>query len=427
MKKILRYILKVLAQAVLAKYKPEIVGITGSVGKTSAKEACFAVLSPKFRTRKNLKNYNNEIGLPLSILGFESAGKSIFGWAMIIIKTIKLILIRDEYYPEILILEMGVDRPGDMKYLLSIAKPKVGVITTVGESHLEFFGTVDKVKEEKGSLIKELPVSGWAILNNDDEGTISLANQTKAKIFSYGFEERAKIRAKNISSLGIINNEKGILFDLIYNDTPYPVSLPRTISRPAIYSALAATAVGLAFNIEIREIIVSLKKFIPPLGRMNLIPGLNDCYIIDDTYNSSPQSAVAALESINNVKLPEGAKKIAILGEMYELGNFSEDGHKKVGAKAAEIKIDKLITIGDMASLIDKGAIDANMDKSNIFHFANKEVATVFINASVNPGDLILVKGSQGMRMEKIVKEIMADPQKAGELLVRQGSEWTDK
>ena len=156
MKNILQLKLKIIARMILCKYKPRVIGITGSVGKTSAREAIYAVLSAQFKARRPLKNYNNEIGLPLAIIGVKSPNKSILGWLGVFFKALGLLLVRDKNYPEILILEMGVDRPGDMKYLLDIVKPEIGVITSIGPSHLEYFETVKKIQEEKGGLVKDL-------------------------------------------------------------------------------------------------------------------------------------------------------------------------------------------------------------------------------------------------------------------------------
>lgn len=427
MTKILQYILKILAKLVLAKYKPQIIGITGSVGKTSAKEAVFAVLSPKFLVRKNLKNYNNEIGLPLSILGLESAGKSIFGWLGVFLKTIFLIIVKDKKYPEILVLEMGVDRPGDMAYLLGIVKPKVGVITTIGQSHLEYFGAIDKVKEEKGLLVKNLSTSDWAILNYDDKKVRELAPTIKAEIISYGLNGDAQVKAENINAIRLSRHQASLKFDLAYKGAGGTVLLPGVVSRSAIYSVLAAASVGIAFKLPISEICENLENFKLPPGRMNLVKGINNSFIIDDTYNSSPQSSLAALETIAGISLDEGAKKIVVLGDMLELGDYEDEGHKIVGQRIAEIKTDKLIVVGEKAELIARGALEAEMDAQNIAYFKNKEEALGFIKNSIKEGDLILVKGSQGARMEKIVKEIIADRNKAQELLVRQGSEWESK
>ena len=168
----------------IPKYKPKIVGVTGSVGKTTSKEAIFSVLSKKYRVGKSLKNYNNEIGLPLSILGFESPGKNLISWFLLFLEGIKMLIIKDKFYPEILVLEMGVDRPGDMDYLNKILKCDIGVITNVGMSHIEYFGTIDRIKNEKAKLITNLNKKGLAVINYDNEKSRDIINVSKEKVLS---------------------------------------------------------------------------------------------------------------------------------------------------------------------------------------------------------------------------------------------------
>ena len=424
--------LKILAKMILAKYKPDVVGITGSVGKTSAKEAIYAVLASKFNARKNIKNYNNEIGVPLTIIGSESPGKSIFGWAEVFLKALKLILIKDKNYPKILVLEMGVDRPGDMDYLNKIVKCKIGVITAIGPVHLEFFNTIRNIQKEKGKLIQALPESGWAILNYDDDRVMRISKLSKAKFLTYGFNSGAGVRAKEMAfNFSIIGNEEnnvkdlaGVSFKICYNGSVAPVLLRNVLGDAAIYAALAGASVGIACGLNLIEITQALSKFKSPKGRMNLIPGVKNTLIIDDTYNSSPQSLMSAFGVISKMPLLKGARKFAVLGDMLELGSVSEDEHRKAGREAFKSGIDKLIVVGERSRDIARGAEKAGMLSDNIFYFVESEGAGKFIQDRINEGDLILIKGSQGMRMEKIVKEIMAEPLRAKELLTRQDEQW---
>ncbi len=443
MKKLIQFKLKILAKMILARYKPDVIGITGSVGKTSAKEAVYAVLASKFNARRNIKNYNNEIGLPLTVIGVDSPGKSVFGWLAVFFKALKLILIRDANYPRILILEMGVDRPGDMDYLNSIVKCKIGIVTLIGPVHLEFFGAISNIQKEKGKLISNLPKSGRAVLNCDDERVRQMSKLTEAAALTYGFDENADVRAREVifsfsdiaskSEFGAnLMNEAsavklaGVSFKLSYSGSTAPVLLPNVIGYAAVYAALAGAAVGIVYGLNLVEISQALRKFNPPRGRMNLINGIKNTLIIDDTYNSSPQSSIAALEIAGKVPLIKGARRFTVLGDMLELGGYSEQGHKEVGRRAVKDKIDKLIAVGERARDIARGAEKAGMLADNIFHFARAEEAGKFIQERINEGDLILVKGSQGMRMEKVVKEIMAEPLRAKELLVRQDEMWEE-
>ena len=420
--------LKIAAKLILAKYRPKVVGITGSVGKTSAKEAAYTVIKNKFRARRSVKNYNNEIGVPLTIIGEDSPGRSIFGWIKLGLKIVKLLLIKDKNYPEILILEMGVDRPGDMDYLNKIIKCDVGVITMIGPSHIEFFHSLEKIRKEKGKLIENLNKSGWAVLNYDNEMVRQIGNSSRAKVITYGLDEKAKLRADSVrfsfEEGGRNLKLKGINFKLGLDGSYAPVFLPEVVGRTAVYAALAGAAVGIAFDMNLLEITKALRAFKPPKGRMNIVPGIKHTVIIDDTYNSSPQSSLAALEILKLISLAPGARRFAVLGDMLELGSFTEEGHRQVGKYLVESNIDKLITVGERSRDIGRGAEKAGMKKDNIFHFPDADTAGRFAQERIRENDLILVKGSQGMRMEKIVKEIMAEPLRAKELLVRQGEEW---
>jgi len=428
MRKLIQLKLKILSKLILKKYKPKIIGITGSVGKTSAKEAVYTVLKTKFNVRRNTKNYNNEIGLPLTIIGSDSPGKSIFGWLGVFFKAGGLILRRDKNYPKILVLEMGVDRPGDMKYLMGIAKGDIGIVTLISHSHEEFFEDVKEIQKEKGLLVENLKPGGWAILNFDDELTRELAGKSKVKVLSYGFKEGAMLRAQELvfsfEKTKDIKNLLGISFKLNYNGSFVPVLLPQVIGYNSIYAALVAAAVGATMEMNLVEISKAMREFDSPNGRMNLIDGIKHTLIIDDTYNSSPISVMSALDIVSKIPIAKGARRFAVLGDMLELGKYSEEGHREVGRYAAKARVDKLITVGERARDIARSAEEAGMARDNIFEYTDVAEAGRFIQQRIEQGDLILVKGSQGMRLEKIVKEIMAEPLRAKELLVRQEEEW---
>lgn len=427
MKKLIQFKLKILSKLIIGKYKPEIIGVTGSVGKTTTKEAIYTVLSSKFKVRRSIKNYNNEIGLPLSIIGVDSPGKSILGWMLVFLKASKLILFRDSDYPKILVLEMGVDRIGDMDYLNSIVKCKVGVVTLIGLTHLEHFGTIDRIQKEKASLISNLGKDGWAVLNYDNEKARQITDISKSKIITYGFHERANVRAQEVVFSFEDKGDKelrGISFKLTYGGSFAPVLLPKVVGYNTVYSALAAAAVAISFEMNLLEVSESLRNFASPQGRMNLIDGIKNTMIIDDTYNSSPTSSISALDVVKKIPLTPGKRKFAILGDMLELGRESVASHKRVGKHLFECGINKLIVVGERALDIANGAREAGMKDDDIFAFPNSDDAKIFVQNRIKEGDLVLIKGSQGARMEKIVYEIMAEPLKAEELLVRHTKDW---
>lgn len=429
MKKILQLKLKFLSQLILKKYQPVVIGITGSIGKTSTKEAIAVVLKDKKNIRLSTKNYNNEIGVPLTIIGAHSPGRDVFGWFLVFLKALKLYFIKDKNYPEVLILEMGVDRPGDLDYLTTLAPVNIGVVTAVSYSHLEYFGSVINIKKEKQVLIEKLDSSGLAVLNYDNELTREIAEISKARILTYGLKEGANLRAQDI----VYNYTRGsyeltgVSFKLNYNGSIVPVVMKNVMSEAALYPALAAAAVALYFDLNLVEIAQSLNDFSLPKSRMNLLPGIKHSFIIDDSYNSSPEAALLAVSVLSQIKVDDGAEKYAVLGDMLEIGSYTEEGHRLVGEAVAKSKINHLVAVGQKARDFIHGAKNAGMEDDYIFYFDEPQEAGRFLQNRIKAGDVLLVKGSQGARMEKIVLELMAEPERAEELIVRQGKEWQNK
>lgn len=420
----LETILRWMAIAVLKKHKPAVIGITGSVGKTSAKEAVFLALSSKYQVRKNEKNYNNEIGIPLTVIGAESGNRSFWKWLKVFVKWLATIIFPVKY-PEILVLEMGVDRPGDMKYLVNFIPLKAGIFTNVSTSHLEFFRGIDHIAKEKGKMIEALPESGTAILNADDERVLKMKDKTKANVITFGFSERAQIKASRAS---FIYDERkklaGINFKLNYQEKIMPVRLPRVIAEHHIYAVLAGVAVGMAFKINLVDIARSLENFSSLPGRMVPIEGTGNSLIIDDTYNASPKSVIAALEVANEILAP---RKIAVLGDMLELGKNSEKGHRKIAQKIFKFGFDLFLGVGKEMEIAVHELRSLGYPLENIFYFEDPELAGKKLKEILKAGDLVLIKGSQSMRMEKIVEMVMTDPRQAGKLLCRQEKYWRKK
>jgi len=428
LKKVIEWKLKLLASWVLKKYSPKVVGLTGSVGKTSTKEAIFKVLSEKYKVGKNIKNYNNEIGLPLSILGMESARRNPFMWLKVFIKGLSLLIFRKKDYPEVLVLEMGADKPGDIKYLVDFVKCQVGVVTAIGPAHLEMFGSVEKVAAEKQHVVSHLKVNEYAILNIDDELVIKMREKTRAKVITYGFTESADVRAVDLKiSAGPSSDPwtdmqiKGMSFKLKYKGSTVPVFLPKVLGKHQVYSALAAAAVGVSQDMNLSDIAEALGHFEAPAGRMRLIAGIKHTSIIDDTYNSSPLAVQAALRVIKDIDIP--GRKFVVLGDMLELGDYTETAHREVGLAAADVA-DILVTSGHRSKLTARAALEAGLDSQRVFSFDDPRSTGKFLQSRLESGDLALIKGSQGARMEKVVREIMAYPEQAAKLLVRQTKDW---
>ena len=426
--KILAGLLLILSRLIVRRYQPKIIGITGSVGKTSAKGAICTVLSSRWRVRQSVKSYNNEIGVPLTIIGQESANKSIIGWLKIFLAAVRLIIWKDSTYPQMLVLEMGADKPGDIAYLTTLAPCDVGVLTAIAPAHLEKFETIANIAAEKRVIIKHLRAGAAAILNIDDE----LVAKTKAPngvfVFTYGFSSAADVRGSDmIISYESDNSHdlaRGVSFKMSYQGSTVPVLLPGVAGKPAAMAALAGAAIGLHYGLNLINIATALHSLKVPPGRLRIVKGENSTLIIDDSYNSSPQAALMAIDTFSQLPLPEKTKRYAVLGDMLELGAYSEAGHQEVGRRVSESKVDYLVTVGERARTICREARLDDFDSAAMFCFAEAMEAVRFLKEHLKAGDAILVKGSQAMRMERIVKELMAEPARAAELLVRQGPEW---
>lgn len=429
MKSFIQKILKILSKVILKRYRPKVIGITGSVGKTSAKKAIYTVLASRYRTRENIKNYNNEIGLPLSVIGMESPGRDIVGWARVFIKALGLILLKDKDYPEILVLEMGVDRPKDMSYLTSFVKCDIAVVSAIGEVpvHIEFFDNVEDLVEEKAVLIKSLSKDGLAALNYDDKYVSGMKKVSEAKTATFGLKKGADVRAVEISfSDGqwiLENGSIGTSFKVTYQGNTVPIRLFNMVGYQQVYSALAAITVGLNLEMNLLEISEALKNYVSPPGRMKILKGIKETLILDDSYNAAPLSVKSALKVLGDLKIGDGGRKIAVLGDMLELGKFSEIAHREVGEMAAK-NVSALFTVGDKSKFVAEEAVKSGMDKNFVFVYNDSFKAGKELQKILRKNDLVLIKGSQGTRMERVVEEVMAEPLRAKELLVRQDESW---
>ncbi len=419
----LQSLLAFLARAVLERYKPRIVAVAGSVGKTSTTRAITATLARSMPTRGSAKNHNNEIGVPLTILGeAKSGGRSPFAWLGILWRGFRLAFGPAQAYPKVLVLEMATDHPGDLAHLVAIAPPDVAVLTAISEEHTEYLGDLDGVAKEEGTIITSLSKSGIAILNADDARVAAFA-AVAPKAIRFGFDASADVRAERVApelALGTVFTR----FDLVIDAHRYPVNLPGALGNGNVSAALAAAAVALVFHIEPALIPYGLAEYEPPAGRLRVLPGIKGATLVDDTYNSSPRAAELALSTFRGLPLASGGRRVAVLGDMLELGALTEDAHRRVGAMAANSGVETLIGVGTASALLCQSAKEAGMAEDRVFHFSKAEDAGRFLQERLHTGDLVLIKGSQGVRLERIVKELMAEPERAAELLVRQSKEW---
>jgi len=419
-KKIIIAILKLEAKLILARFKPKIIAVSGTVGKTSTKEAVALVLGSEFDIRKSEKSYNSEIGVPLTIIGAQTGWGSFKQWFLVILKGLKVFLLASDY-PKFLILEMGVDRPKDMERMVSWIKPYAAVITAAGTVpvHVQYFSGPEELISEKRKLVECLDDNNWAVLNIDDKTVANFRKNTKARIITYGFSESADLTASNYKMDG-----EGIVFKVNYKGNIVPVRLDKFFGRHNVYIILAAIGAGLACGINLVKSVEAVSKMKPPLGRMNLLEGMNGSLIFDDSYNSSPLAVEAAVEVLSEYP---AKRRIAVLGDMKELGAFSQSEHERIGETLRAKDVWFLFAVGQEAKFIAEGARRSGFDSFKIFEFSNSSEAEEAVKSIIQEGDLILVKGSQSARMERAVESIMAHPEDKDKLLVRQEEEWKNR
>jgi UDP-N-acetylmuramoyl-tripeptide--D-alanyl-D-alanine ligase len=421
--KALELSLKRLSQLTIWRYRPGVVGVTGNVGKTSTKLAISAVLGSGRKVRWSQGNFNSEFGLPLTILGNwgpdelfivsrkqpageRSFAKAIF-WLKVLGKSLyRLAAYRPSDYPEILVLEYGADKPGDIKHLVSLARPNVSVITAIGEIpvHVEFYNGPEDVAREKARLIECLPSSGYAILNRDDERVMGLKDRTRAHLMTFGFSKDADMKIVNFENRIENDHPVGIAFKLQYGGHSVPVKVDNAFGKSQAYAAAAAACVGVVFGLNLVKISEALKSYVPADSRMQLMPGIKGTYIINDAYNASMLSMTSALETLQS--LP-GKRKVAVLGDMLELGKYTLEAHERIGTLAGST-VDTLVTVGPRAKFIAEAAIKAGLSRRNVTSFDTAEEAQQPVQALIKKGDLILIKASRGIHLEKVVEEIKA-------------------
>ena len=428
-KKVIAYILRIESQFVLWKYKPRIIAITGSVGKTSTKDAVYAVLSKIAHIRKSEKSFNSEIGLPLTILGCPNGWNNPVIWLANVFKGLWLFLWPHKY-PEWLVLEVGVGKQGDMKKTASWLKTDAVIITAIGETpvHIEFFDSRKHLIEEKSQLIKTLKQDGLLVLNTDDKAVLEMKAKSKHRSITFGFNEGADVLGSGDAIFYGDNGEpEGIIFRADEGGNSLPVVIEGVFGRNHVYASLAALALSSGLKLNMVTAINSLKNYDVPPGRMRLLKGIKDSLIIDDTYNSSPLACESALKTLGEIKCKDKeGKKIAVLGDMLELGRHTTEAHKNIG-KIAKENADILIVVGPRAKAIKEGTIEAGMGLESIFEFLNSYEAGDFIKTFLQKNDIVLIKGSQGMRMERAVEAILLDKENKEKLLVRQDDEWKKK
>ena len=424
-KKIIVTILRIEAQLVLKKYKPKVVAITGSVGKTSTKDAIYTALSSAFFVRKSEKSFNSEIGVPLTILGCPNAWGSPINWAKNIFTGLGIILLKN-HYPKWLVLEVGADAPGDIKKIACWLKPDVVVLTKFASVpvHVEFFESPEALINEKKKLVSYLKKGGTLILNNDDQNMKDIKTPEGIRRIFFGFNDHSEVKGSGYQIIYDNFKPKGITFKIDYAGKSIPVTLERILGQHQVFPALIALSVAISQDINIVTVSQALgkKRRLQP-GRMHLLDGIKGTVLIDDSYNASPVATKKAIETLGDIKMVTDGRRIAVLGDMLELGKYSTEEHKKIG-RLVVFNCDFLVVVGMRAKEIAEGALLGGMSEKNILQFEGSEKTGKYLQNFIQVNDVILVKGSQSIRTERVIEEIMAHPEKKSELLVRQEEEW---
>jgi UDP-N-acetylmuramoyl-tripeptide--D-alanyl-D-alanine ligase len=365
------------------------IGITGSIGKTSTKELVAAVMRRRFHTLYSPGNLNSEQGLPLTLLGLD-------------------------YAHECAVLEMGMYALGEIDTLCALGRPQIGIVTNVGPVHLERLGSIENIAQAKSELPRALPAAedgGVAILNWDDARVRAMADITRARVFRYGLTPEADLWADEIKSGGM----EGIRFRFHYRRPTRAgttveslhVRVP-LLGRHSVHTALRAAAAGLVSGLEWDEIIPGMQNTAGQL-RLVSVPGINGSTVIDDTYNASPESTIAALNLLADLEPQAGGRRIAVLGDMRELGTFADEGHAMVGLRAANV-VDGLVTVGQLGRVIGGQATAAGLAAGAVAMFETDREAVAYLRETMRPNDIVLVKGSRAVGMDVVVAQIVMAP-----------------
>jgi len=442
------------AARTLAREKPFIIAVTGTVGKSSAKQAIAAALKadePASLTRVSRKNYNNELGLPLTIFERDAPGRSVLGWMSLLWKAWATSVGLRQTGIRTFVFEMGADKPGDLAYLTSIAVPDISVVTAVTPEdpswapvHAANYPSIDALAEEKATLVRATKPEGMAILNIDDARVAAMRQGAQCHIATFGRDETADVRLietrviTETSPHGAVPT--GLEVVLEYFHRRKTLLIPGVFGSAYGYAICAAAAVAVTMDIG-QEAIDEMPSHLTPLpGRTRIIPGIKGTTLLDDSYNASPVAVLSAIRDLAALPLSEHQRRAACIGEMRELGEQAEMLHRRVGQEAAEQGIDLLVACGIFGRAIADGARTAGMPEERIKVFQDTPEAGLFLQDWIKPGDVVLAKASEGplpsdpnfgkvtgVRADRIIKELMAEPDKAEQLLCRQTEAWQGK
>lgn len=413
-----------LASAIVRKYKPKIVMVTGSVGKTSTKEAVAAALSKSFNVRKSAKGFNSDFGVPFTIIGVLNPWASIPAWLGVFVEALGLIFFPHRY-PNMLVLEVGADRPGDLNRILKIATPDEVVVTLLPSVpvHVEAYETPAAVRDEEFTPALALAQNAPLIISADDENAIGLSKKLEVRVSTFGVADDATVQVKDVAPWFDGGVLQGMQATFVIEDRSYPFQVKGVFGRTQMNAPAAALAAALALDLTPRLALAGLAAYDPPPGRARILKGIKETLLIDDSYNSSPIALQEIMSSLSLLPRGKGKRHVGILGDMLELGRYSVAEHTRAGHLAKDA-FDLLITVGPRARTIGETAVADGMPEGSVFSFDNSIDAAPAIASMLMEGDTVLIKGSQsGVRLERITKALLANSQDARHL-VRQEREW---
>lgn len=410
------------ARLALATHRPKIVAITGNLGKTTTKDAIFAVVSARLNARKSLKSFNSDIGVPLAILGLGNPWSNPLKWLWTLVRGFFSAI--SPGFPELLVLEVGADKPGDIASIAKWLQPDTAVFTGVPKIpvHIAYFDSADALMREKMSLFEYLRSNGTIVANGDNERSAELLAKFSQRSITYGFGDQT-VAAADPKMWYDYNEPLGMTALLKTGET---LRVRGVLGKPPLYAALAALAIASELGIERSSALRSIENYQQTPGRMRILKGINGSVIIDDSYNSSPAAALSALKTLKEIR---SERKIAVLGDMRELGGKSVEAHLEIGAYAANVA-DLLITVGEESRVLAQAARDAGMPKERIreYGYDSSQEVGQRLAKEVRAGDVVLVKGSQNrIRLERCVYELLPDRSQAARLLVRFDPAWRKK
>jgi len=425
-KKIVIAVLTWEAKMVLKKHRPKIVCVTGSVGKTSAKDAIAKVLATKYHVRKSDKSYNSGFGVPLTVLGLKTGWSNIGLWlANIFVGFYDIFFLKE--YPEWLVLEVGADRPRDIKDIAKWLPCDVAVLTSFPDTpaHIEFFKSVEDLFLEDMQMAYHMGPKGTVVVNGDDKNISHFLPNLETDIVTFGFDKNNDWQAsKELLTYDELGMLEGLSFNFKYQEENYQTTTRGLVGHHQMYVILSALAVGQVCGVEIGDGLKALSEHVGPPGRLRVIEGVKNTTILDDSYNSSPDAVLAGLDTLTKIKTK--GRRIAVLGDMLELGEHTIEAHRQIG-KVVGTVCDYLLVVGLRSKFVIETAGERGMKTDHMFYFDSSIEAGKKLQDILKEGDVILVKGSQSMRMEKVVEEVMAHPEEKEKLLCRQELEWQTK